>query len=250
MANVTRITQGRTTGQSEPAATPSAPRNARRLATADASSRAADRVLYLLKTKGPATAARLARRLGVTAMAVRQHLAALEAQGLVEFEDRAGKVGRPARHWRLSPAAHARFPDSHAELAVGLIQAARDALGEAGVSAMIEARQRQQIARYRALLPPTNALLERRVAALAALRRDEGYMASWSHKGDGLLVVENHCPICDAATACQGLCGAELALFQAVLGPDVSIERTEHILTGARRCAYLIRRRRRSDRCG
>ncbi len=212
--------------------------------TGEPPSRSADRILYLLKTKGPATAARLARRLNVTPMAVRQHLAGLAEQGLVAFEDRAGKVGRPARHWRLSPAARARFPDSHAELAVGLIQAARDALGEAGVAALVEARQRQQVAHYRGLLPPPDAPLEKRVAALAALRRDEGYMASWSRKGGGLLLVENHCPICDAATACQGLCGAELALFEAVLGPDVSVERTEHILSGARRCAYVIRPRR------
>ena len=37
------------------------------------------------------------------------------------------------------------------------------------------------------------------------------------------------------------LCDAELELFQAILGEDVVIERTEHILLGARRCAYRIR---------
>ena len=57
------------------------------------------------------------------------------------------------------------------------------------------------------------------------------------------MLVENHCPICAAATACQGLCRDELALFQKVLGPNVEVERTEHILAGARRCAYVIRPR-------
>ena len=28
--------------------------------------------------------------------------------------------------------------------------------------------------------------------------------------------------------------------FQAALGPDVAVERTDHILAGARRCAYRI----------
>jgi len=41
--------------------------------------------------------------------------------------------------------------------------------------------------------------------------------------------------------AIQGLCRSELALFRAVLGPGVEVERTEHILAGARRCAYRIR---------
>ena len=60
----------------------------------------------------------------------------------------------------------------------------------------------------------------------------------------GYLLVENHCPICSAAAQCQGLCAAELAVFRAVLGPDVDVERTDHILAGARRCAYRVRRRK------
>jgi predicted ArsR family transcriptional regulator len=54
------------------------------------------------------------------------------------------------------------------------------------------------------------------------------------------LFVENHCPICAAAAACQGLCRSELAVFRAVLGADVTVERIDHILAGARRCAYRI----------
>jgi predicted ArsR family transcriptional regulator len=31
-------------------------------------------------------------------------------------------------------------------------------------------------------------------------------------------------------------------VFRDVLGPEVEVERVEHILAGARRCAYRIRR--------
>ena len=75
----------------------------------------------------------------------------------------------------------------------------------------------------------------------AALRAAEGYMAKWSREDDGTyLLVENHCPICAAAAACQGFCRAELALFRTALGECVTVERTDHILAGARRCAYRI----------
>jgi predicted ArsR family transcriptional regulator len=63
-----------------------------------------------------------------------------------------------------------------------------------------------------------------------------------SEDGD-LLLVENHCPICVAATACLGLCGAELEVFRKVLGREVEVERTEHIISGARRCAYRVRKK-------
>jgi predicted ArsR family transcriptional regulator len=66
-------------------------------------------------------------------------------------------------------------------------------------------------------------------------------MAEWSpDPGGGFLLVENHCPICAAAAACQGFCRAELQAFRNALGPDVVVERAEHILAGARRCAYRI----------
>ena len=72
-------------------------------------------------------------------------------------------------------------------------------------------------------------------------------MASVADDARGsFLFVENHCPICAAAAACQGLCRSELAIFRAVLGTEFTVERVEHILAGARRCAYRIGRRQRS----
>ena len=58
---------------------------------------------------------------------------------------------------------------------------------------------------------------------------------------DDLLLIEHHCPICEAAEACAGFCRAELGVFRAVLGDGVSVERTEHLLSGGARCAYRIR---------
>ena len=67
-------------------------------------------------------------------------------------------------------------------------------------------------------------------------------MAAWTTEPDGsLLLVENHCPICAAATACQGFCRAELEVFRSVLGPDVTVERVDHIVAGGRRCSYTIK---------
>jgi predicted ArsR family transcriptional regulator len=66
-------------------------------------------------------------------------------------------------------------------------------------------------------------------------------MAECTKMPDGsILLVENHCPICAAATTCQGLCREELSLFRSVLGDKAQVERTDHILAGARRCAYRI----------
>ena len=200
-----------------------------------------ERVLHVLKTKGPQTAARIAKRLGVTPMAVRQHLAVLEGEQLVDFTDDRRKVGRPARLWRLTPKASDQFPDCHAELAVGLLQAIERAFGEEGIERLTEERTRQQAENYRARMPGPSASLEERVASLARIRREEGYMAESRHNRDGTIeLVENHCSIAKAARLCPKLCGGELSLFRTVLGDDVSVERTEHILSGGRCCSYSI----------
>ena len=77
----------------------------------------------------------------------------------------------------------------------------------------------------------------------AAVRAAEGYVAEVvdAPDGDGLLLVEHHCPICEAAAACTNLCSAELQLFRDVLGPDVEVTRTQHLLSGDQRCAYRLR---------
>ena len=58
-----------------------------------------------LKQDGPQDAGTLAAGLGVSAMAVRQHLYALAEEKLVTFNEEARPVGRPAKLWRLTEAA-------------------------------------------------------------------------------------------------------------------------------------------------
>lgn len=203
-----------------------------------------DGVLLLLKMKGPQTAARMAKRLDVTTMAVRQHLSVLQEEGVVDYVTERRKVGRPARVWRLTPKAHDRFQDCHGELAVGMLQAVQSAFGEEGLERLIGERARQQIESYCGRMPGPGTPLEQRVAALARIRREEGYMAEWHRTRDGTIdLVENHCSIYGAARFCQMLCSAELSLFRAVLGDDVSVDRFEHLIGGDRRCAYRISKR-------
>jgi predicted ArsR family transcriptional regulator len=87
--------------------------------------------------------------------------------------------------------------------------------------------------------------LEKKLKELAKVRTEEGYMAEIRKEGkESFLLVENHCPICAAANACQGFCSTELDLFRSVLGAGVSVERAEHILKGDQRCVYRIKQGR------
>ncbi|HIK15919.1 MAG TPA: transcriptional regulator [Leptolyngbyaceae cyanobacterium M33_DOE_097] len=198
-------------------------------------------IVQLLKQAGSLDAESLATQLEITAMAVRQHLYALQAEQLVTYQEEPRPMGRPAKLWQLTAAADRLFPDGYAELTLNLLNAARAAFGDEGVERLLKIRTQEQVAVYTAQMKRVRSL-KQRLKMLADLRTQEGYMAEVSPQADGtFLLVENHCPICAAATACTGLCAQELEAFQAVLGEDVTIQRVEHIVAGARRCAYQIR---------
>ncbi|SHM24813.1 transcriptional regulator [Roseibium suaedae] len=203
------------------------------------SDRTRTRLLHALKLSGPQTAAELASAQSVTPVAVRQHLDGLLADGLVLFEDVKGTVGRPKRQWSLTEAGHRQFPDNHSGLILNLLDGLKEIYGESGVEQLISHREQSSRRTYGEALRGKETLKER-LEALAELRSREGYMASVEQQGNGFLLIENHCSICAAATACQGFCRSEMRLFQDVLGEGVSLSREEHLLSGGRRCVYRI----------
>jgi len=204
-----------------------------------------ERVLLILKMRGPQTATSIGEALHVTGEAARQRLVRLAEAGLVSAKSVPAGVGRPSQFWELTPGGYARFPDTHADLTVRILDIVREKLGPRALEIIVGAREEETKRTYAAAmegLPAGSAGLRARVECLAALRSREGYMASWRQDDDGSFVLmEDHCPICAAATACQTLCRAELNVFRAILGKDAIVERSEHLLAGARRCVYTIR---------
>lgn len=206
----------------------------------------AEQLLFQLKSRGPQAAAALAEAVGITAMGAHKQLQALAEDGLVEAQDERVKgssaVGRPKKIWRLTAAGHGRFPDRHGELAVQLIRQAAELLGPQVLDQLIAAREATTAKAYGERLAGAKTVAAK-VKKLAELRAEEGYLARAEpdpERRGAWLLVEDHCPICAAATSCQGYCRSELSLFQGVIGEGAKVERSEHLLAGARRCVYRI----------
>lgn len=197
-------------------------------------------ILDLMKRQGLECAHDMAEALGLTTMAVRLHLYELEKEGIVISRDEPRGRGRPVKIWSLTEEAARVFPDAHQGLAVELIKSVEGLFGADGLNKVIAQHGANQRATYKKKLDGAKSLGER-LKRLAKARADEGYMAEAKRDGADWLFVENHCPICSAAKTCTRLCAGELAVFQDVLGKDVSVVREEHILAGARRCAYRVK---------
>jgi predicted ArsR family transcriptional regulator len=104
---------------------------------------------------------------------------------------------------------------------------------------LISHREETAMANYRLALADRYGV-EEKLATLAQIRTDEGYMAAVERDGDIYWLLENHCPICAAATKCANFCRSELQMFQTLLQEVATVSREEHIIEGARRCTYKV----------
>ena len=202
------------------------------------------RVVRSLLEDGPATAASLADRLGLTAAAVRRHLDALVADGQVDARDRApygpdprrGR-GRPARVYSLTPGGHQSFPQGYDDLAN---QALRY-LSELGGSEAVGVFARAQVAdfedRHRAAIGA--AAPQDKVQALADALSSDGYAASVDpSRGGGAQICQHHCPVSHVAAEFPQLCEAETEAFARLLGRHV--QRISTIGQGGHVCTTVV----------
>jgi predicted ArsR family transcriptional regulator len=211
--------------------------------TDDTQSSTAERILFLLKTRGPLKTTELASLLELTFEATRQQIQKLQASELiVGVSAPTSGAGRPSLKWALTDTAHNKFPDSHSVLTLHLIESIEGVFGSDGIEKIITSMEATNRQEYVQACSQASSL-EEKVAILVHIRELAGYMAHMEPAGEGWLLIENHCPICAAARKCQGFCRSELQIFRAAMGDDTLVERCEHLISGDRRCVYNIQPR-------
>ena len=207
----------------------------------DVSTKTRRAIIDLLKQQGGMDVVTLSSQFLLSGMAIRQHLNALKEEGLVTNKEESRPMGRPTKLWILTPAADRFFPSGYSDLSVSLINSMKEAFGNEGLDKLLAVRNKNMQEQYLQHLGDT-ADVRVKLEKLAEIRTNEGYMAEVKEQDDGsLLFIEKHCPICEAAAVCTGLCKNELHLFKTVLGNNVHIERGEYILAGGRNCVYTVR---------
>ena len=199
-------------------------------------------ILLLLRKNPGMTVTEMAAELGLTGMGVRRHLDALDSEGLVEATDSThhGR-GRPASGWRLSAAGLEVFPRRYDAIALDLLEDITEHAGPDAVAAVFARRTDKLVADYETALGDCDTL-EERVAGVAQIRDDAGYLAEWAKGPEGELVLtENNCAVHKVAERHPAVCAMELNLIRRVLGPEVEVTRVAHTMAGDAVCSYCIR---------
>jgi predicted ArsR family transcriptional regulator len=199
--------------------------------------------MEILKRAGETDVTSLAERLGISGVAVRQHLAALERDGKVTQRSVRRPVGRPAKLYRLTKAADHAFPQASAQVALDLLARLKRLRGPEAVEKLLQARLRDLLKRYQEQLKGARSWAKK-IKILAEIRESEGYLCNFesapaSEVRGGLRLVEHHCPLADLAQQHPEVCEYELELFKRLLGePD--LRRVDHIRAGGHACVYEL----------
>ncbi|EAU0476121.1 winged helix-turn-helix transcriptional regulator [Paenibacillus sp. UMB7766-LJ446] len=197
-----------------------------------------ERILFMLKQQGTMTAREMTAELGLTGMAIRRHLTALEQDGWIEVREARATAGRPSSVYHLTVRGDNFFPKSYSSLTLELLEELSDSAGSGVVDALFESRRDKLL---RSGLPQMKGQdLAGRVEELARIQNANGYMADASTEEDGTYVLtELNCPIVQVASVYKQACRCELELFRSLLQADV--ERTECYADGGKKCTYQIR---------
>lgn len=196
-------------------------------------------LLDALRRSAGLTADQLAERLGVTAMAVRKHLALLQDEGLLTARVERRRVGRPVHVYTLTARARERFPQGYQDLTTELLDDLRAIDGEEKIRHLF----RRRTGRVHASLEPVMAghSLPERLATLTEYLDEQGYLAEWEAVPDGdYLLKEHNCAIYGVAQCTPEVCACELDLFQRLFA-DAEVERERHVLAGDHLCCYRLR---------
>ena len=192
------------------------------------------RILRLLR-HSRRTIAELAEAVGVSGNAVRGHVSALQADGLVEDAGTAASTGgKPAHLYDITPRAEELFPKAYAAILVELIRTLEDRDGRDRTLDLLRATG----ARAARGVEPASPDPADRVEAAAEVLRALGGDVVVSHSEEGWDIRGFGCPLSGAVVAEPDTCRLAEGLVASVTGLPVTecCDRSG----GRARCAFRI----------
>ena len=170
-------------------------------------------------------------------MAVRHHLALLDKAGLVSTTLERGRAGRPTYLYSPTESAESYFPNEYGEFAARLLRAVVELDGEPKLEFVFSRVKSAEINRHRSRM--VGKSLRGKVAEVASIQDEAGYMSEWREVGDNAFqIVERNCAIWQVARNCLQACDCESSVMEALLGVPVTLKET--ITNGGTTCCFEI----------
>lgn len=197
------------------------------------------KILTLLKKSEWMTVSELSKQMGITPMAVRQHLMALEKKGIIHYEVKKYGIGRPVFLYKLTDKAHNLFPAAYGKFLNEMFQALEELDGKKKIDRLFQFRKERLLEQKRRDTAGCRTLGEK-VATLTEELNREGYMAELAETDEGFVLKQFNCPIRGVAAEYDQPCRYELELYRDLFEQDVTRLMCQQL--GDPSCTYLIPR--------
>jgi len=195
------------------------------------------RIINYLKKSEWMSVADLSEKVGITPMAVRQHLQSLERQGLIHNIIKKTGIGRPVHLYGLTERAENIFPKTYGKFINEVFQSIEDLDGSKKIDDIFRVRKEKAFAERSSVLselPDQGA----KVRTMAEMLNQRGYMVELEDVDGGYRLKQFNCPVVEVAQKYNEACKYELELYKELLGPGV--HRDECISHGDSSCSYYI----------
>jgi DeoR family transcriptional regulator, suf operon transcriptional repressor len=189
-------------------------------------------ILDLLRKSGGMSIVGLARAMNVTATAVRQRLARLMAQGLIEREVARAARGRPSHQYLLTEKGRRQTGANFIDLALALWQEIRAIKDEDVRKGLLQRVAKHLADAYRPEV--TGATVGERMEAVKGLFAERKVPFEVDRSGALPVLTALACPYPELAEQDRGICAVESMLFRELLGDNVRL--TDCRLDGESTC--------------
>ncbi|MGH9783070.1 MAG: helix-turn-helix transcriptional regulator [Terriglobia bacterium] len=190
----------------------------------------------LLRTKSGLTVDELAKGLKITRNAVRQHLAALESDGLVALGPTRPSGGRPLQLYALTDKGKEVFPRRYSWFAQLVIEAMKREYGAEGLRERLASIGSSIASQLRSQSPGLETR-EQKVEKLAAVMEQLGYNArSAGGTGKAPVIEADNCVFHELAMKNPEICHFDLAMMAAFTGSNV--DHQECMARGGNVCRF------------
>lgn len=197
-------------------------------------------ILHCIKRNGPMTAEELSRNLGISQVAVRQHLTSLEAETLIAITVERRGLGRPSHRYSLTTEGDESFPRRYDAALNELLDELRAWQGQAAVDELLLRRRERALLTFQSRMHDRSLIS--RLNELARLESAEGFMAEVCSDGsEGYTLIKRNCSVCAVARNHPAICcQSESVLYSQLLG-NIDVERVAAIVDGDTTCTFRIR---------
>ena len=196
-----------------------------------------ERILFLLKKKGPLSIDDLSRQMGITPMGIRQHLISLERKGLVDYIARRYGVGRPAFLYKLTEKADDLFPKAYHKFILTTLKELEKNEGREKIEEIFRWRKEKILRDNKDALSEKKSLQDR-VFALKDVLESDGYLVDIDMDDHNFILKEFNCPIARVASEYREACKYELQVYRELLRKEIT--RQECMAEGSPSCTYVI----------